>query len=145
MSADVVIANFLRLAKEDLQAARVLTADGNRYAVYHLEQAAEKIIRAVMTSEGVHAGIRHELDEMVRQIPDENPLKKHLKTMEHLGAYATTFRYPSPAGKIKAPPDGALLTGWTSDVDVALAEAVRGFDVDLAAANAPAKKRGPLR
>ncbi|MDX2086990.1 MAG: hypothetical protein SFX73_04020 [Kofleriaceae bacterium] len=35
------------------------------------EQAAEKIIRAIVTSEGKHAGFKHELAEMVDLIPDE--------------------------------------------------------------------------
>jgi HEPN domain-containing protein len=38
-----------------LDAAELLHAGKNRYAVYHCEQAAEKIIKAVLTSEGVHA------------------------------------------------------------------------------------------
>ena len=72
MSADVVIANFLRVADQDLEGAKVLaTASNNRTAVYLCEQAAEKIIRAVLTAEGVHAGIRHQLDEMVDLVPDE--------------------------------------------------------------------------
>lgn len=57
MSAERVIANTLRLAKADLEAARLLHVGKNRYAVYHCEQAAEKVIKAVLTSEGVHANI----------------------------------------------------------------------------------------
>ena len=74
MIADLVIANLLRIAREDLDGASTLLPRGNRNAVYLCEQAAEKIIRAVLTSEGQHAGIRHQLDEMVNVIPDENPL-----------------------------------------------------------------------
>ena len=51
MSAERVIANTLRLAQADLDAAGLLHAGNNRYAVYHCEQAAEKIIKAVLTSE----------------------------------------------------------------------------------------------
>jgi HEPN domain-containing protein len=47
----------------------------NRNAAYLCEQAAEKLIRAVLTSEGIQAGIRHELPDMVAKIPDENPVK----------------------------------------------------------------------
>ena len=61
MSAERVIANTLRLAQADLDAAKLLHAGKNRYAVYHCEQAAEKIIKAVLTSEGVHANIKHQL------------------------------------------------------------------------------------
>lgn len=79
MSAERIIANTLRLAHADLEAAKLLHAGKNRYAIYHCEQAAEKIIKAVLTSEGIHANIKHQLDEMVKQIPDANPLKPLLK------------------------------------------------------------------
>jgi len=72
MSAERVIANTLRLTQADLDAAELLHAGNNRYAVYHCEQAAEKIIKAVLTSEGGHANIKHQLDDMVRQVPDAN-------------------------------------------------------------------------
>ena len=39
------------------------------------EQAAEKLIRAVLTSEGIQGGVRHVLPDMVARIPDENPVK----------------------------------------------------------------------
>ena len=70
MSAERVIANTLRLAQADLDAAKLLHAGKNRYAIYHCEQAAEKIMKAVLTSEGVHANIKDQLDDMVKQVPD---------------------------------------------------------------------------
>jgi hypothetical protein len=75
MSAERLIASLLRVAKEDLDGARLLAAAGNRNAVYLCEQAAEKIIRAVLTSESLHGGIKHQLDAMVDMVPEENPLK----------------------------------------------------------------------
>lgn len=45
MIADLVIANLLRIAREDLDGASVLLPRGNRNAAYLCEQAAEKIIR----------------------------------------------------------------------------------------------------
>jgi len=75
MSVGLLISNLLRIATEDLGGARLLAASSNRNAIYLCEQAAEKIIRAVVTSENQHAGIKHDLAEMVDLIPDENPLK----------------------------------------------------------------------
>ena len=68
MSADLVIAGYVRIAKQDLDGACVLNRDGNRNAAYLCEQAAEKLIRAVLTSEGIQAGVRHELPDMVAKI-----------------------------------------------------------------------------
>ena len=61
MSVERLVANFLRIASEDLAGARLLAAAGNRNAIYLCEQAAEKIIRAVVSAEGKHAGIKHRM------------------------------------------------------------------------------------
>jgi hypothetical protein len=42
MSAELLIANLLRVAHEDLAGARLLASADNRNAVYLCEQAAEK-------------------------------------------------------------------------------------------------------
>lgn len=70
MSAEIVAANLLRIAAEDLAGAKTLTLSGNRNAIYLLEQAAEKTIRAVLTSESIHGGVGHELKVLVDRIPD---------------------------------------------------------------------------
>ena len=69
MSTERVIATNLRIAPEDLAGARLLAAANNRNAAYLAEQCAEKIIRAVLTSEGIHGGIGHALTQMVESLP----------------------------------------------------------------------------
>ena len=147
MSVELLIANFLRVANEDLNGARLLAGAGNRNAIYLCEQAAEKIIRAVVTSEGKHAGIKHVLAE-VDEIPDENPLKADLRKIEHLSQYATTFRYPVSSSKTKRipqPPTPAELAAAIDDTDAALANTVAAFKVDLPRVDTPAGTAGPLR
>src|SRR5262249_27715529 len=90
MSAERFIANTLRIAAEDLRGARLLRSAHNRNAAYLCEQAAEKLIRAVLTSEGKRAGIGHNLGEFVDLVPDENPLKPRLRGPERLGANPPT-------------------------------------------------------
>jgi HEPN domain-containing protein len=103
MSVELVIAGYVRIARQDLDGARILNAGANRNAAYLCEQAAEKLIRAVLTSERIQAGIRHELPDMVAQIPDTNPVKPLLRAIENLDVYATAYRYPSPKGRVKNP------------------------------------------
>lgn len=75
----ILIASLLRIAREDLDGARLLATRDNRNAIYLCEQAAEKVIRAILTSEGIHAGIRHSLRQMVEEsIPDDHPYKSRL-------------------------------------------------------------------
>jgi HEPN domain-containing protein len=57
MSAELFIANTLRIVAEDLRGAKLLRAAHNRNSAYLCEQAAEKLIRAILTSEGKRAGI----------------------------------------------------------------------------------------
>src|SRR5438093_1033855 len=116
---------MLRVANEDLDGARLLVAGSNRNAVYLCEQAAEKIIRAVVTSEGKHAGIKHELAEMVDLIPDENRLKAQLRKIEHLSQYATAYRYPvssSRTKRIPQPPSAGELRDAIDNTAAALAD-----------------------
>lgn len=145
MVADLVIANMLRIAREDLDGASLLAPRGNRNAVYLCEQAAEKVIRAVLTSEGKHSGIRHQLDEMVDLVPDENPLKPALREIEQLAAYATAYRYPTPVGRIPDGPPGSELARLIKKVAAVLDEAASRFGVDLAKKGAPAATPKPIR
>lgn len=145
MSAELVIAGYLRIAKQDLDGARLLNRAANRNAAYLCEQAAEKLIRAVLTSEGIQAGNRHELPDMVDKIPDENPMKPALRAIEHLDAYATAYRYPSPRGRVKAPPTPAELDQDIARLGVALSGLAAHFQVDLAKPDGPAGRPGVIR
>lgn len=104
MSVELLVANFLRIAGEDLEGARLLSVADNRNAIYLCEQAAEKVIRAVVTSEGKHAGVKHDLAEIVDMIPDENPMKPALRAIENLSQYATAYRYPVSSSRTKRIP-----------------------------------------
>ncbi|MCE9583724.1 MAG: HEPN domain-containing protein [Planctomycetes bacterium] len=145
MGAEKVIANLLRVAKEDLDGARILSKQGNRNAIYLCEQAAEKVILSVVTSEGKHGGLHHLLDRMVDLVPDENPLKPLLRSIESLASFATSYRYPSSDGNIKSAPSLVEFDRHAANVARALEAAVAGFKVDLSKPNAPAGTGAPLR
>ena len=145
MSVDRFIANQLRIAKEDLDGARLLALSGNRNAVYLCEQAAEKVIRAVLTSEGKHAGIGHRLDEFVDLVPNENPMKPALRLIEELAAFATAYRYPGSSGRIPQSPAGPGLDDYIRRVQSALDQAAAGFGVELMDSSQPARSPKPLR
>jgi HEPN domain-containing protein len=148
MSVELLIANFLRIAAEDLEGARELSLRNNRNAIYLCEQAAEKVIRAVVTSEGTHAGIKHDLADMVDLIPDENPLKPHLRAIEHLSQYATAYRYPVSSSKTKRIPRAPSAEDLRRDLEAtaaALSSAIRHFRVDVQRPDSPAGFAGPVR
>ena len=105
MSVPRRIAAFLDLAAQDVDAARTLAATNNRYAAYHCQQAAEKLIKAVLLHRGIESGTEHRLDVLVDDLPDSDPWKSRLRPLETYSPYATTYRYPTPGGRIVAAPD----------------------------------------
>ncbi len=133
----------LKLAKQDLEDA--ITLRGRRNATYLLEQAAEKIILAVLTSEGIHGNIRHKLGESVDAIPDDQPMKAALKEIAVLEAYATTFKYGTPSGRIKPGLNAAEEARFGAAVLAALEAAAKGFQVDLSLDSPVAKTPGKMR
>jgi HEPN domain len=104
MSAELLIANFLRIAAEDLEGARLLAAAHNRNAIYLCEQAAEKVIRAVVTSENKHAGIKHDLAEMVDLIDDETRASRHCER----SSISPSMRPPTGTPSHRAGPSGSF-------------------------------------
>jgi len=145
MSAERVIANLLRIAREDIEGARMLNTRGNRNAIYLCDPAAEKVIRAVLTSEKVHAGVRHQLDEMVGLVPDDNPVKPRLRELQHLATYATSYRYTTPTGRIPADPPVGDVEATATKLEATLLEVAGRFGVELDVVDKPAAKSSPIR
>jgi HEPN domain-containing protein len=41
---------------------QLLLAGGNRYSAYHVQQAVEKVTKALLLAQGIEAGIEHRLE-----------------------------------------------------------------------------------
>jgi len=148
MSAELLIANFLRVASEDLEVPDCSRRPATATRSICASRLPRKIIRAVVTSEGQHAGIKHELAEIIDTIADENPLKPDLRKIEHLSQYATTYRYPvssSRTKRIPQPPTASELSDAIDNTTVALANTTAAFKVDLKRPDTPAGTPGPVR
>ena len=87
-------ANDLRAAEHDLTAAPPLLAD----AVFHCQQAIEKILKAFLTWKGQTFRKVHDLGEIGHQcvLLDSN-LEPLLRKAAPLTEYAWKFRYPGEA------------------------------------------------
>lgn len=99
----------------------------------------------MLTSEGIQAGIRHELPDMVAKIPDANPVKPLLRAIESLDVYATAYRYPSPKGRVKNPPTPTEVDAYIVSIEAALTEITAQFAIDLSKLEGPAGSIGPIR
>ncbi|MES5099369.1 HEPN domain-containing protein [Agrobacterium sp. BA1120] len=134
MSAELHIANALRLAHADLEAAEMLAAKQNRNDAYHAQQAVEKILLSLLTSEGIRAERRdsHRLDVLRDLLPDENPFKERFRSLTFLTIYATTYRYPKDAGRMPARAEKDELDFAMKAAGDILAEVAAHFGVMLA-------------
>lgn len=133
MSAELHIANMLRLAHEDLEAAEMLAAKENRNDAYHAQQAAEKILLALLTSEGIKAGRKdsHRLDVLRDLLPDANSFKSAMAPLTYLTVYATTYRYPKDAGRLPAKAEKSDLGAALAALKKILDDVTKHFGVNL--------------
>jgi HEPN domain-containing protein len=92
-----VIAAYLDEVTAELDAVRrLLEPPPNRLAAYHLEQAAEKLVKAVRLHRGLQATKEHNLVILIDALPAGDPWRERLEPFEPLSAFATTYRYPTP-------------------------------------------------
>jgi hypothetical protein len=96
---------FLRLADEELQAARLLVQEAPRQASYFCQQCAEKIARAFLTDAGVPFGTGHNLGQMAMALPPGHLWIEKIRGLDRHSSAATRYRYPAPTGRLFDPPD----------------------------------------
>jgi HEPN domain-containing protein len=101
--------SLLVLAGEDLSAAGELLARYPRQAAFHLQQAAEKLLKAVLISEGLAFPFGHQIGALAALLPLDHPWRADLAAYDALTEFATALRYPSPDGGLPPEPDRAAL------------------------------------
>lgn len=120
-----VTLGYLRAAAEDLEAARRLTSPpASRLADFHVQQAAEKLAKAVLTARGVHATREHRLQLLAEALPEGEPWRARLEALAHVDRFATAFRYPGTSGRLPTgrPPEETLadverISAWVAEAE----------------------------
>ena len=121
-----VIAAYLDDVDLELDAARRLVVDPpNRFAAFHLQQASEKLVKAVRLSRGLRVTADHDLEALVDELSHDDAWRAKLRVLEPLSAYATTYRYPSPTGKRKG--------GSSNDEVLVWIKAIAGLNLEARA------------
>lgn len=123
MSARERAAAFLRLAQEELTAARALSGDGRRQAAYFCQQTAEKIARAILAISDVPFGTGHNLGQMAAALPAGHSWREKLKALDKHSPAATRYRYPGPTGRLAEPPNTERLNEDIRELSDLLEEA----------------------
>lgn len=109
------VTGYIALAREDLAVARMLMADHPRHAAFNIEQAAEKLLKAVLTAEGIRFPTsHHQLGALAALLPEDHLWRADLMAFDDFTSYATAVRYPTPGGGLPSDPDDAeLQRGWS--------------------------------
>jgi len=105
-----VVASYLDDVAAELEAFDALVAVGSRFAAFHLEQAAEKLIRAVRIHRKLVVTNTHDIVLLIdghpddpsrepRPLPDGDPWRARMREHEWLSKFATAFRYPTSTGR----------------------------------------------
>jgi HEPN domain-containing protein len=123
MSVEKRVRAFFQVIEEDMQAAELLANAGNRLAAYHVQQAVEKLARALLLQLGVEVGPQHNVAVLLDQLPAESEWRVRLEKLARYSAFATAFRYPTSGGRLPDAPtkDTLLVDLQTLREDVRLA------------------------
>ncbi|MCC6740242.1 MAG: HEPN domain-containing protein [Planctomycetia bacterium] len=125
MSADPRVAAFLRIAAEDLGAAQTLVEAFPRQAISLAQQAVEKIARAILAREKVAFGTSHNIGQMAAALPGDHPWRPRLAAFDNLSPAATSYRYPTPGGRIVSAPTPTEIKADLAEIAHLLEEAKR--------------------
>jgi HEPN domain-containing protein len=97
MVADV-IASWLKVVDDDLRQV-VNNLQGPlpspAGAAYHCQQAAEKLVKAMLVKAGLAFPKTHDIAALVGLLPTQHPLKDKLSSLEKLTPFGVAYRYPA--------------------------------------------------
>jgi len=117
MASSKRVQALLRMAEEDLAGARAMLDTSTRLARYHVQQSAEKAIKALLEHRGLNPGREHRFGSLAELIPGDDEWRARIQDFDALSSAATTHRYPTAAGHILPPPTRHLVENEIASVD----------------------------
>lgn len=73
----------------------------------------------------IHPGLEHRIDVLTGMLDPSDAWFALLEPLDRFTPYATTYRYPSPTGRLKQGPDPKNVLDDVDDIDRLLAHARR--------------------
>jgi HEPN domain-containing protein len=108
--------SFLLLAREDLAVVGKLMGEHPRQAAFHLQQVAEKLIKAGLAAGGTAIPRTHQLGALVSLLPEDHPWRPDLMALDRLTSHATALRYPTAASGLPAAPPASRIMSDLADL-----------------------------
>jgi len=79
-------------------------------AAYHCQQAAEKLVKAVLVEANTAFPKTHDIAALIGLLPSGHRLKRKLRSLEKLTPYGVAYRYP--AEDDWDVPSSQIIEGW---------------------------------
>lgn len=108
--------SFIVLARRDLDLAKLVAAKDPGNAAFHLQQAAEKLAKAVLDIEGIPSGVAHQIGALAAMLPSEHVFRPDLAAFDRFSGFATSTRYPMPGGGLPRLPAKEFLTAGIREI-----------------------------
>lgn len=131
---------YVKLAGEDLDAARQLVRDARHTgrAAFFVQQAGEKLIKAVLSVERIRFPTTHHLGMLAGLLPEDHEWRAELGRFDAFTSFATRFRYPRPGGSLPELP-GPDAVGQHIDEVAAIVDDLLDWCRDTALKRRPGK------
>jgi HEPN domain-containing protein len=104
----------------------------NDRAAYHVQQAAEKLVKAVLVATGTPPPKFHDIAALAARLADGILHRERYLALDRFTKYATAFRYPSE-GDLEPEPTTTEIDGWIEEIQLLMA----AFEATLAPASDP--------
>lgn len=96
-------------------------------AAYFVQQAAEKLVKAVLVSAEVDPPYTHDLEDLTSRLPQDVPQRERYAALGGFTAYATGFRYPTTRER-PPQPSTADVDAWIEQIGVLKSDFERWLD-----------------
>jgi HEPN domain-containing protein len=100
---------LLDMADEDLAGARALVSISTRLARYHVQQSAEKAVKALLERRDLNPGREHRFESLAEMLPLNDLWRSRIQSLDSLSPAATSHRYPTAEGRVMPPPGRDLV------------------------------------
>jgi len=120
MAVEVVRA-WLASAAHDLRAIRGCLHGPEptpTAAAFHCQQAAEKLVKAVLVSAGIHPPRSHDIGALLDLLGESHALYARLLPLARFTPYSWVFRYPAaaPTESAAEPPSAEEVARWLEEL-----------------------------
>ena len=107
-------ASDMDMVRRALDGNPVMNLEG---AAYHVQQAAEKLLKGYLTDLGIRYPFTHDIGTLAHLIPSTDPLRPDAIALDATSSWATQWRYPADDPATNPVPDLADIEIWRQKVE----------------------------